>query len=173
MTGDRPQARRGFGGQRIPLIEVLDAKTASDLHARQELFLHLMMMYWLAVWELGVVDDAELRAMSADMFRNEISRRWWDRVGTVWIGTHGKPERRQFVSIVSAELARAELTPAQLPASAPHAIDDHDTKVSTTNRRRDLTLLVVAATAGGLFVAAAQSLRNGEMRIKTDGDDRT
>ena len=51
-------------------IEVLDARSAMNPYAREELFANLMMMYWLAVWELGVVDEFELRAM-ADLPRPE------------------------------------------------------------------------------------------------------
>lgn len=153
-------------------LEVLDAKTASGPHARQELFLNLIMMYWLAIWELGGIDEAELRAMTAGMFENEVSRRWWARIADVWIGTRGRRERRRFIAIVSEELARSQLSPATMPASVPPKVDDHRDEKPAQSRRRRLTTLAAAAAAGGLCVAAAQSLRDGGRRVRPDQGDR-
>jgi hypothetical protein len=123
-------------------IEVLDARTAAGPHARQELFANLMMMYWLAVWELGVVDEDELRAMASDMFASEISRRWWGRVGGGWIGTHGKKQRRRFISIVSEELTRARLVPATpVRAVRPGAVPR---RAAAASRWPDVAVLAAA-----------------------------
>ncbi|GAA1618872.1 hypothetical protein GCM10009828_053820 [Actinoplanes couchii] len=127
-------------------LEVLDPKTASTPHARQELFINLMMMYWLAVWELGVVDETELRAMVADLFSSEISRSWWARVGRIWIDTRNNRERRRFVSIVSGEFTRAQLSPPFTPPK-------------TTSSRHELELIAIVALAGGLLIAFARSAR--------------
>jgi hypothetical protein len=48
-------------------IEVLSPETAAGRHARHELYANLMMMYWLAIWELGEIDEEELRAMAAEI----------------------------------------------------------------------------------------------------------
>ncbi|MCY1138417.1 DUF6082 family protein [Actinoplanes sp. Pm04-4] len=90
------------------LIEVLSPATAAGKHARHELYANLMMMYWLAIWELGEIDDEELRAMAAEMFTGDVARLWWGRVGDKWIGTRAKAERRRFVAIIATEHARAE-----------------------------------------------------------------
>jgi len=155
-------------------LEVLDAKTALGPYARQELYLNLVLMYWLAVWELGGIDDVELRAMTAGMFSHEVSRRWWARVEGVWIGTRGRRERRRFISIVSEELARARTSPAILPASAPRKVDDHcSSEPPARSRRRRLATLAAVAAAGGFCVVAAQSLRAGKRRIKPARGGRT
>lgn len=78
---------------------------------------------------------------------------------------------RQFVSIVSAELVRAQLTPTLMSASAPRAVDDRSPKpptTPTTTRRRDIAVLTLAAAAGWLLAAAARSLRVGKNRLKPD-----
>ncbi|MEV6348898.1 DUF6082 family protein [Actinoplanes sp. NPDC051851] len=89
------------------LIEVLDAETARGDHARQEIYANLTMMYWLAIWELGEIDDEELRGMAASMFRSGITRQWWARVGDAWIGTREHPERHRFIDIVTGEFRAA------------------------------------------------------------------
>lgn len=140
-------------------LEVLDVNTAGSPYARQEVFLNLMMMYWLAVWELGVVDAGELRAMAADMFGNEISRRWWARVGAVWVGTRGDRGRRRFVSIVTQELARSRPGPDTCPGTAPRAMTDGDETTGSVRRRSNLAIVAAAAAAGGISVVAVRSLR--------------
>ncbi|MCM4084101.1 DUF6082 family protein [Paractinoplanes hotanensis] len=91
------------------LIEVLSPETAAGSHARHELYANLMMMYWLAIWELGEIDDEQLRAMTADMFRGEVARNWWRRVGGKWISTRARAGRRRFVAIVNEEFHQAEM----------------------------------------------------------------
>lgn len=154
-------------------LEVLEAKTAVGPYARQELFLNLVMMYWLAVWELGGIDEVELRAMTAGMFDHEVSRRWWARVEGVWVGTRGRRERRRFISIVSEELTKAQLSPATLPASAPPKADGQCSKEPAQSRRCRLVTLAAGAAAGGFCVVAVQSLREGKRRIKPVQGGRT
>lgn len=150
-------------------LEVLDVNTAGGPHARQEVFLNLMMMYWLAVWELGVVDDAELRAMAADMFGNEISRRWWARVGAVWVGPGGNRGRRRFVLIVTQELVRSRAVASRCPDVAPRALNDRGEVTGSPRHRSDLAVLAAAAAVGGVSVVVARSLRARRQVVRVCG----
>ncbi|MFF5075915.1 DUF6082 family protein [Actinoplanes sp. NPDC000266] len=143
------------------LVEVLDARIADSPHVKKELFANSMMMYWLTLWELREIDDFELRNMAADMFRSDITRRWWSRVGAVWIGTNGRPERRRFVSIVIEELAKARMRPAVSP-SIERTGSTHSAPMS---HRRDVAIIVLAAAFAGLSAVAVH-------RVKAGGDDR-
>lgn len=145
-------------------IEVLDKDTALNPHGRQELYANLTMMYWLAVWQLGEVDDDELRGMSAGMFRSEITRSWWARVGSIWIGTRGKPERRRFVSIVSDELTKAELEARTSTAGRPAASDAQRARKLARPTRHRVLILAAASVAAGASIAAIRCVRNAPRR---------
>jgi hypothetical protein len=134
------------------LIEVLDADTARAPHARQQLYANLTMMYWLAVWQLGEVDEDELRMMAAGMFRSEITRSWWARYGSIWIGTRSRPDRRRFVSIVTQELKAAERAAKTTQQARSLAIDESAVDPSDA---RGAVLASLAAGASLGFVAAA------------------
>ncbi|GIE76686.1 hypothetical protein Aph02nite_26360 [Actinoplanes philippinensis] len=90
------------------LMEVLDVKAADSPHWKQETYANLTMMYWLTIWELGEIDDEELRSMTSSMFESPISLQWWARVREEWIGTHARPRRRRFLAIVNSEFESAE-----------------------------------------------------------------
>ncbi|MEU4695392.1 DUF6082 family protein [Actinoplanes sp. NPDC023714] len=90
------------------LIEVLDREAARGPHSRQEIYANLTMMYWLRLWELGEIEDDELRNMTFRMFQSDVTRRWWGRVADAWIGTRARPRRRRFIATVSDEMRKAE-----------------------------------------------------------------
>jgi hypothetical protein len=92
------------------LIQVLDADAPGRADARAEIYANLTMMYWLAIWELGEIDEQELRGMASAMFGGELTRAWWRRVGEFWIGSRSRPGRVRFLEIISAECAAATAT---------------------------------------------------------------
>jgi len=159
--------------ERPELIEVLDARNATNPHADKELFANLMMMYWLAVWELGAVDEAELRAMAVDMFASETARRWWSRVGGVWIGTHGRRERRRFISIISAALAEAQRTPAISTTSSSSSPDNHVDRTHPRDGSRDIAMVALTAAVAGLSAIVAQSFIHGRRKVRVGKIGRT
>jgi hypothetical protein len=136
-------------------IEVIDARLAQSPYARQELYANLMMMYWLAVWQLGEVDDEELRGMVAAMFGSEITRNWWSRVGENWIGTQNRADRRRFVDIVSDELAMA--TPAVV--AGRECTSDPRKHRRSNPARREMAFFALALTGAGLAVSVFRTLR--------------
>jgi hypothetical protein len=154
-------------------FEAMDARTASGPHGRQEAFLNLVMMYWLALWELGGIDEAELRVLAAGMFENEVSRLWWERVGGAWVGTHGRRDRRRFIATVSEELAKARPFPALLPARERQpATLPRVPGESAPGRGRQLAMLAAAAAAGGVCVTLARSLHDRGRRSRAGRGDR-
>ncbi|MFF5297510.1 DUF6082 family protein [Paractinoplanes globisporus] len=109
-------------------MEMLNGEPAGP-HARQETYANLTMMYWLAIWELGEIDDDELRLMVGSLFRSDVARRWWARVGAVWIGTRHRPERVRFLSIISAEHALAQRAVVESHCEV-RAVDRHRPNVA-------------------------------------------
>jgi hypothetical protein len=89
------------------LIRVLDADAPHRTDARAEIYANSTMMYWLAIWELGELDEQELRGMASAMFGSDLTREWWQRVGGQWIGTRNRPDRVRFLEVVSEECAAA------------------------------------------------------------------
>ena len=93
------------------LMRALDEDLSSSPDGRQIAYLNLMMNYWLAMWELGEIDDSELTGLASGMFRGATARSWWGSYGSGWIGTRRKPRRQRFIDIVSAAHARTSVTP--------------------------------------------------------------
>jgi len=142
------------------LIEVLDARTANSPHARQDLYANLTMMYWLAVWQLGEVDDDELRGMAAAMFQSEVTRNWWSRVGAIWIGTKSRTDRRRFVAIISSELMQAESTAPEDTTAAPRTelpTGPGDQPPQPPGQR--VVLLALTLASAGVSLAVFRTLR--------------
>ncbi|KUL22325.1 DUF6082 family protein [Actinoplanes awajinensis] len=141
------------------LIEVLDSDTAAGDHPRHEVYANLTLMYWLAIWQLGEIDDDELRRMSASMFRSPITRRWWTRVGGTWIGTRLHPERGRFLEIITLECQAAASTtgPPDIPI-----------RPTTANTRAfavtGLAVLAVAAALGHVYGRRIRSARTSSMK---------
>ncbi|SNS23526.1 hypothetical protein SAMN06264365_11285 [Actinoplanes regularis] len=106
------------------LLEVFDSHMATNEYARHEIYANLNMSYWMTIWQLGEIDDGELRRLAARLFQSEISRRWWGRIGATWTGTRNRPQRRRFLEIVTAEYQAAVAagdTPAMPVARASRA----------------------------------------------------
>lgn len=142
------------------LIEVLDARLARSPHARQDLYANLTMMYWLAVWQLGEVDDDELRGMAAAMFQSEVTRNWWGRVGAIWIGTKSRTDRRRFVAIISSELMKAESTAPEGTTAAPRTELPTEPRVQPPKPSGQcVTLLAFTLTSAGVSLAVFRFLR--------------
>lgn len=103
-----------LGLDNFDLMPAVDADLAAAPHGRQQVYANLMMNYWLSMWELGEIDDGELRDLATGMFRSEIARTWWrTRGGEGWIGTVVHPRRRRFITIVSAACAEEEAVAVQ------------------------------------------------------------
>ncbi|WP_221321128.1 DUF6082 family protein [Actinoplanes sp. L3-i22] len=143
-------------------IEVLDSDTARTEHPRHEIYANLTMMYWLAIWQLGEIDDDELREMAASMFRSPVARKWWARVGGKWIGTRLHPDRHRFMEIVTQELRAAEISK---PAAAPPR---------PAGRRSALAASGLAVLAGAIVLGAygrrIRSARTSSIKARHESD---
>ncbi len=145
------------------LIEVLDRDTAGTSHPRHEIYANLAMMYWLAIWQLGEIDDAELRGMAASMFRSDISRRWWSRVGGEWIGTRLHPERHRFLEIITREHTAATLSEPPpgpirpIPRGSRHTV-------------AWLTVVAGAVALGGIYGRRSRPERTSSMKARQESD---
>ncbi|MEV7624107.1 DUF6082 family protein [Actinoplanes sp. NPDC089786] len=101
-------------------LQILEPEMAASPTGRLEVYANLGMHYWLAAWELGEVDDDELRALAAMMFKNPVAREWWRRSGTSWIGTQTRRGRQRFIDLVSQEQLKAShAAPGRAPVVAP------------------------------------------------------
>ncbi|MFI1994841.1 DUF6082 family protein [Actinoplanes sp. NPDC020271] len=137
------------------LIEVLDSETAATTHPRHEIYANLTMMYWLAIWQLGEIDDAELHGMARSMFRSDISRQWWSRVGSEWIGTRLRPERHRFLEIITRE------------HEAAAACDPPTTRPRPATRGVGHALPWLIALTGGIVLGGLYRRRNRSARISS------
>lgn len=102
----------------IDLLRAVDEELASSPDGRQQAYLNLMTNYWHSMWELGEIDDEELRLLAASLFHGELGRRWWLRYGNAWIGTRRRPGRRRFIDLMS-EVCAAERVAAARRATDP------------------------------------------------------
>jgi Family of unknown function (DUF6082) len=97
------------------LLRALDRDLADSPVGRQIAYLNLLMNYWLAMWEIGEVDDEELFGLASGMFRYGVARDWWKQYGPTWIGTRVRPRRQRFIEVVSAACAAADSPPPPSP----------------------------------------------------------
>ncbi|GAA3348361.1 hypothetical protein GCM10020358_66570 [Amorphoplanes nipponensis] len=125
-------------------VEVIDGSPLDAQDGRQKIYANLTLTYWLAMWELGEIGEAELRTLTSHMFRSGISRAWWGQVSSRWITIRGH-RRRRFVQIVREEWATAE-GHASLEA-IPGGAESH-------RSRRDVTAYPRTATRWCAAVAA-------------------
>lgn len=146
------------------LISVLDGDAPRRTDARAEIYANSTMMYWLAIWELGEIDEQELRGMASAMFRSNLTREWWQQFGGQWIGTRNRPGRVRFLEVVSEECAAAASVGATVPERpAPQ-------------RAWGLLAIGVAGLAGGVVlarrrqVARIRPLRTSSMNHRHDSD---
>lgn len=145
------------------LIEVLDSHTASGEHARQDIYANLTMMYWLAIWQLGEIDDDELRAMASAMFRSAITRRWWSRVGGGWIGTRLHPERLRFLEIIAEECTAAEISARTPSGPAGPALPATRSRALATS---GAIVLAGAIAIGCVYGRRSRSARTSSMKSR-------
>jgi hypothetical protein len=124
------------------LISVLDADAPHREDARAEIYANSTMMYWLAIWELGEIDEQELRGMASAMFGSELTRGWWQRVGDQWIGTRIRPDRVRFLEMVSEECT-----------AAAASVDGTDRKRPPPQRAWGLLAIGVVGLACGVVLA--------------------
>jgi hypothetical protein len=87
------------------LLEVVGVSRSPTRADRQMIFANLMMNYWLAMWELGEIGEAELRNLTAEMFRNGTSRSWWRQQDGKWQTVRTR-RRRYFMRVVHEEWSR-------------------------------------------------------------------
>ncbi|MEU8610347.1 DUF6082 family protein [Actinoplanes sp. NPDC048791] len=134
----------------IELLRAVDQDLADSSDGRQQAYLNLMTNYWHSMWELGEIDDEELRELASSIFRGELGRRWWAKYGESWIGTRRRPGRRRFIDMMS-EVCAAESAAAAVPVAAPER---------TVDRRR-----VAVMAAAVAIVAATIGVRSLRLRV--------
>ncbi|AGL14243.1 hypothetical protein L083_0733 [Actinoplanes sp. N902-109] len=88
-------------------FEVLDTGHVQTAQDRQKVYANLVMNYWFVMWELGEIDEAELRSLAGNMFESAVSRKWWQLQEAAWI-TVGTHRRRRFMTVVTDERLAAE-----------------------------------------------------------------
>ncbi|WP_306208417.1 DUF6082 family protein [Actinoplanes sp. RD1] len=96
------------------LFEAVDGEGVTTPRDRKKVYANLWMVYWLSLWELGDLPEAELRNHISRMFRNSISRDWWSDRQATWITPRNRRHRR-FVALVTEEWRTAETEAAALP----------------------------------------------------------
>ena len=135
-------------------VSVLEADARNRPNVRIEIYANLVVSYWLAIWELGEIDDQELRGMTSAMFGNEILREWWSRVHLHWIGTRQRPDRVRFLELVTEECRVAAAASAAPPRGGERR---------ASGSRWGLLAAVGAGLVGGAMLARRR-------RRAADGD---
>jgi len=100
----------------VDLLRAVDVELGEAPDGRQQAYLNLMTNYWHSMWELGEIDDEELRALGSSIFRGEVGCRWWAKYGESWIGTRQRPSRRRFIEMMSEACAAEVAWAAERPA---------------------------------------------------------
>ncbi|MFI7543589.1 DUF6082 family protein [Actinoplanes sp. NPDC049599] len=102
-----------LGLENPDFFEVLDGSplAAED---RRKVYANLVLTYWMTMWELGEIADAELRNLTSTMFRSRVARDWWRQVNEHWTTVRGR-RRRQFLRVVHEEWASADTREGAAP----------------------------------------------------------
>jgi hypothetical protein len=94
-----------------------DPRLADRPHAREEIYINMMLGFWRATWLIGEMDDHGLRVLVGTMFEGPIAREWWSHVRHQW-NTYGSSRRtRRFRVLIDDEWRKACAT-AQEPSPA-------------------------------------------------------
>ena len=88
-----------------------DATVILDSHS------NLWMQQWHLMWDLNLIDDAELRSLTTDLFLDERRQAWWDRFGSGWDGGTRLSNKLTFSTVVDQGLAAARRRLAELRAA--------------------------------------------------------
>jgi hypothetical protein len=143
-------------------FEVLDGSPLAATEDRRKIYANLVLSYWLTMWELGEIEDTELRNLTSTMFRGRVSREWWRQVNGRWITATGR-RRRQFMRIVHEEWASADTRETDSPTSG--AISGGEPDSAPWNR---VSYVVASVVVVGLVAAR---LRGRRARRKVDRRD--
>jgi hypothetical protein len=132
-------------------FEILDGGPLDAQDGKRRVYANLALTYWLAMWELGEIGDAELRSLTSTMFNSRVSRDWWQQVNGYWITVHSR-RRRQFIRIVQEQWtsATARVDPGS-DASTTSPVLDRETPERTMQIPATLWFLAGSAVAAVLM----------------------
>ncbi|BCB86981.1 hypothetical protein Psuf_042940 [Phytohabitans suffuscus] len=89
------------------LLRAVDPATAAVPNAREEVYINLMVGYWLTTWQTGAITESQLRGLVRSMFDGEVGQEWWARVRNHWSDPRSRQKQR-FCSILTEEWHRAK-----------------------------------------------------------------
>lgn len=147
---------------------------------RQHLYSNQIMSFWIMMYNMGKMSDAEVRSAAADIFGTPAGRRYWAASAPYWrVQYPGKKDRR-FVGIVDTEFEKAagllisdtapEATQApDVSANTPAATvaDSHRNASTSADSHGDAARakLITAASVAGTIGVIAAAHRAGRRRI--------
>ncbi|WP_305785933.1 DUF6082 family protein [Symbioplanes lichenis] len=143
------------------LFEALDGGGLVTYEHRKKVYANLWMGYWLGLWQLGDLPEAELRHNVSRMFWSPDSRNWWNERRATWIEPRNRRQRR-FVALVTDEWHKAESRAAARP---PLVTSAKRRRAGATKRGSHVLAGAFAGTVSiahvGLSVLERRYLRTG------------
>jgi hypothetical protein len=160
-------------------FEVLDGAPLDARDGRRRIYANLTLTYWLAMWDLGEIDDAELRVLTSAMFMSPVSRAWWRQVHGYWLTARRSRRRQRFMRIVNEEWASADANSEAAGVTFTSNLElDHSESFSVTLRTERRLLpsavwcLAGTAVATGLVVSRLRGRRATRNRERGENQDR-
>uniref|UniRef100_UPI00228682D1 DUF6082 family protein n=1 Tax=Streptomyces olivochromogenes TaxID=1963 RepID=UPI00228682D1 len=81
--------------------------TGDNEQDRQHIYTNLIFSFWRSMFEIGMIDEDELRALSAQIFSAPPGRRYWALVAEHHRHHHVSDHDRRFTEILDREHERA------------------------------------------------------------------
>ncbi|BCJ54210.1 hypothetical protein Asp14428_56850 [Actinoplanes sp. NBRC 14428] len=146
-------------------LEVVDIDLFKDPRSAALMYANLSVGHWLAAWELGEIDDQELRSNLRTFFRSPLSRAWWNGVGAHWVSGANR-KRRRFLSIAFEEFTEARKRAESSPLAMLREGEAPDLRRGLRCRHESRKPVLLAAAAGfGLGVVVSGLQLKGRKKI--------
>ncbi|BCB81792.1 hypothetical protein GCM10022251_14770 [Phytohabitans flavus] len=84
------------------LLEAILPDVAGLPNIRQEVYVNLMVGYWMSTWQMGGMSENQVRYAVARLFKGRVAWEWWQRIHLTWADTSSAAQRR-FTRIVDEE----------------------------------------------------------------------
>jgi hypothetical protein len=116
---------------------------------QRHLYTNQMMQYLSMGFSSGILNEAALRGVLADVFRGQVGRDYWEVAEPAWIGeTGGRPTRFSRIAKLEYDAARARGPGVTLePSESPRPLENPRSVVTVP---KAVVLLVTGASIGAM-----------------------
>ncbi|GAA2487279.1 DUF6082 family protein [Winogradskya humida] len=141
-------------------FEVIDIGQVTGPRDRLKVYANLMMNYWLAMWELGEIGEAELRNLTRNLFKGDLARTWWQQQQGTWMTVRTR-RRRRFIAIADEEWTAANTTASQRAEQRPELPRGETTRQQPGRKRRRAAFSLALLGAGAAAHVYRRRARRG------------